>query len=235
MREASILKRSLQGTVFILSQQFLTRIITFASNIYITRRSEITLLGALHDLELFHSTALFLSRESIRMALLRNSAAAKAGDREQYLVNMAWIPFLLFLCALPFLFYLDLFSMYPKAYYLFIAATGIELLSEPLYIYCQHNLMYNVRVVIIPIFTLESGRSSIFSPMCYQSRWDNLSGKIWTSYNTQRYIYLWNLPKHFCYISFNWVSHSIIKGRAIENISSKKNSCQREYKVLEYP
>ena len=150
MTADALQQNTYKGTYLIVFQNIFTRLLTFSCNIYITRISEDTLLGALQDFELMHSSLLFLSRESVRMALLRNSSSKDAKNRNQLIVNMSFLPLLAFVVLLPFLLFLSSASKatlsIPMSLYVF--AAGIELLAEPFYIYCQSRLLYDTRVKV---------------------------------------------------------------------------------------
>ncbi|KAI8900556.1 Rft protein-domain-containing protein [Globomyces pollinis-pini] len=142
----SNLAKSLHGTGLILSQQLITRMATFLSNIVLTRISNLKMIGILQDLDLFHSSLLFLSREAIRMGLLRNSSKSQ---HLQFLINMAYLPILVFFVLITLSVLIgNSFINEDKvnAYTLYAIAAGLELMTEPLYIYCQNQLLYTIRV-----------------------------------------------------------------------------------------
>lgn len=137
------LATTLDGTFLILYRQLFSKILTFGSNIYITRISVFELLGTLQDYDLLHSTTLILCRESIRMALVRNSSHEIHQQDRQLVTNMAWIPVVLYLFLFPAIWY---FGDQSSTFLIFLSASGIELLSEPFYIHCQRKMIYDVRV-----------------------------------------------------------------------------------------
>ena len=79
------------------------------------------------------------------MALLRNSISGKRSDRNQYLVNMSFIPFVVYLGLFPIILFLS-YESFTLPLIIFILAAGVELLTEPFYIYCQSRLLYSIRV-----------------------------------------------------------------------------------------
>lgn len=176
------LKQTLKGTSYILSQQLLTRTITFSSNVYITRICQFGLLGSLQDFDLFHSSILFLCRETIRITLLRNSKTGrKQSENIQFQLNMSFIPIFLYLCLIPFILYfcnnlnnyktsnldqqsINLNYKTSLIYQIYFIAAGIELLSEPMYIYCQSLFLYEIRVVLQDI-NLECRRNCFHTTM----------------------------------------------------------------------
>ncbi|KAJ3045717.1 Oligosaccharide translocation protein rft1 [Rhizophlyctis rosea] len=79
------LSSSIQGAFWLLLLQFVSRIGTFIMNNLIQRRSTLAAFGQVSDLELYYSTVLFLSRENLRMALLRSTTESdeeKEGEEE---------------------------------------------------------------------------------------------------------------------------------------------------------
>jgi oligosaccharide translocation protein RFT1 len=97
------------------------------------------MMGMLQDLDLLHSSLLFLSRETIRMAVLRNSTSP---DALQLQLNFSYVTFVIFgvLGSVMSYWNQDMFSR------LYILAAGMEILSEPFYVYCQSKLLYHIRV-----------------------------------------------------------------------------------------
>jgi oligosaccharide translocation protein RFT1 len=131
------LKSTISGFKLMLTQQFASRLITFACNIYITRLLTLDTLGIIQDLDLFHSSILFLCRETSRMAVIRTTSSL------QLQVNFSYIPFTVFiLCFSSYSFIFEIDS----SYHLFLFAAGVELISEPFYTFCQLNLLYNIRL-----------------------------------------------------------------------------------------
>ncbi|KAJ3272739.1 Oligosaccharide translocation protein rft1 [Terramyces sp. JEL0728] len=138
----SNLKKSLQGVGFVLSQQVVTRGLTFGCNVFLTRISELGMIGIIQDMDLYHTSLLFLSRESIRMGLLRSK-------KLQLVINMSFIPFLVFLVLAVISIFTNTFKGDKQTvFYLYTLACGIELLTEPFYSYCQFKLLYETRVGI---------------------------------------------------------------------------------------
>ena len=133
------LKASVKGAKYIFSQQLIVRLLTFLANIYTTRAISLTTLGILQDLDLFRSSLLFISRETIRMALLRNSSAKSCNL--QVLVNMSFIPIAAFALLSPFsIYYISTLqpTQLARVYTLLyccdarnLLGTFLDLLSEP--------------------------------------------------------------------------------------------------------
>jgi hypothetical protein len=133
------LEKSVHGLFQLISFQFAARIVTFICNIVINRLSDYRMLGILQDMDLLHGSLLFLSREMIRMALLRNSTV---NDDIQLQINASFSAFVIFTSlSIGFGYVAQQHSL------LFILAAGLEILTEPLYIFCQSKLLYSIRVV----------------------------------------------------------------------------------------
>eukprot|EP00605_Chrysophyceae_sp_TOSAG23-4_P000041 GSChrysophyteH1.ASY1.ANO1.43.1 assembled CDS len=85
----------------------LQKAVTFVFNTLIVRKTNPSIFGvAAVQLELFLSTLLFLSREGIRLAVLKQrlpkgdwNGSQAARNERQKLVNLSWLPALLLVCA----------------------------------------------------------------------------------------------------------------------------------------
>lgn len=137
----SDVSRSVRGTAAILSQQFLSRLLSFALNVFLVRISSLETLGFLSDLQLLHASLLLVARESIRMALLRTK-------HSQLSSNFSAVPFLIVTSIAPIVYLLkpELSPLKLSCFSIYYTAAAIELLAEPLYIYCQTELLYTIRV-----------------------------------------------------------------------------------------
>ncbi|KAI8816254.1 Rft protein-domain-containing protein [Fimicolochytrium jonesii] len=74
------LTSTLRGAAYLLLLQLTSRLGTFILNNAIQRVSAIHTVGLASDLELLNGTILFLSRENVRMAVLRSGAEGEAGE-----------------------------------------------------------------------------------------------------------------------------------------------------------
>ena len=125
-----------------LLQQLLSRGLTFALNILLARLSDLRTMGSVLQLELLSATVLFVSRESIRNALLR-------GSTDRLAFNLAFVPVAIgsVLCLSLYCYYsytVGVESVRLECVYL--VAAMVELASEPFYVLLQRNLMYAYRV-----------------------------------------------------------------------------------------
>jgi oligosaccharide translocation protein RFT1 len=79
----------------------LQKIVTFTLNQCLLRNTTPTVFGKTIQFELFLSTMLFLSREGIRLSILRKSNIIKDDNRDlQMIINLSWIPFALMFLSL---------------------------------------------------------------------------------------------------------------------------------------
>jgi oligosaccharide translocation protein RFT1 len=143
MKNESALNKSLLGLKLMVTQQFASRIITFASNIFITRTLSLEILGMIQDLDLFHSSLLYFSRETVRLAVLRIDRKDK--NSLQLAMNFACLPNLICLILMTLI---AIFRTINQSYLLYMIAAWIELLAEPAYTFCQIHLHYEIRIVI---------------------------------------------------------------------------------------
>lgn len=159
---------SLSPTVLLLSLQILTRLFTFVLNQVLIRLSDPSQYGAAHiHLELLLGLVLFLSREGIRGASLREHSSMgdeKKGrveeqERVRKAKNLALVPIPLGLAfagiALPLFLRTSQTGLTTQPYYatviyLYLVSALLELLAEPLYVHAlssrgERNLALRVR------------------------------------------------------------------------------------------
>ncbi|KAJ3330991.1 Oligosaccharide translocation protein rft1 [Blyttiomyces sp. JEL0837] len=164
---SSVVSASISGVRSLLLLQVWSRITTFVLNQLSLRYITRDVLGIVWiDMELVLSTILFLSREFIRMALLRSRSAGDFKalekptlDKKIYMdlqksVNMSYIPAALgFLLSIAIIVYYSVFSTMPAAFKLeavsmYALAAMIELASEPFYIMAQIHMNFQLRVAV---------------------------------------------------------------------------------------
>lgn len=136
---------SAQGASFLVLTQVASRASTFLVNQALLRYLSPALLGASVQLELFSISVLYFARESLRVALQRETGHVQA------VVNVAYIPLML---GLPLTIILGLLyanTSLPDVPYIlpslgvFGYATCLELLSEPYFAVVQQKLLYSIR------------------------------------------------------------------------------------------
>jgi oligosaccharide translocation protein RFT1 len=105
-------------------------------------------MGIVFDMELYSATVLFLSRESIRMALLRNPS--KSSNSLQLCINMAFIPPIIGILLMGLMYFYSLSEQVTdfkwRVLVIYSWATLVELMVEPMYIYASTQFLYPIRV-----------------------------------------------------------------------------------------
>ncbi|KAJ3024201.1 Oligosaccharide translocation protein rft1 [Thoreauomyces humboldtii] len=160
----SALSSSIKGAGYLFLLQLCSRGATFFLNNYVQRTSSMGTVGIASELELLSGTILFLSRENLRMALLRVSSGGDEGKdttnakataerqaQQQKLVNLSYLTVAMgMLLTLGFAVYAQLApSGRPHtAVQIYLLATAVELLSEPMYLLVQNALMYDARAKV---------------------------------------------------------------------------------------
>jgi oligosaccharide translocation protein RFT1 len=145
----SALKTTLTTLPTQIALQFSSRLLTFALNQLLLRHLSPSTLGLSAQLELYSTTVLFFSRESIRVACQRpvgEDGSSQAG------VNLAWVASLL---GAPIAWTLG--SIYLRssesadtagfslAVIIYGLSAVVELLAEPAYVAAQQALAFRVR------------------------------------------------------------------------------------------
>ncbi|KAI9197163.1 Rft protein-domain-containing protein [Polychytrium aggregatum] len=170
---STTLSQSVHGVAHLFALQLVSRLGTFLLNVLLWRLASSKISGDVAVLDLISATVLFLSRESIRMALLRSTrkpdfdpaspqALLEEERRVQRLVNMSWLPLVLgSMLSAGIWIYSRYRSVWPSeddgsratatwaydlALALFLAAAVIELASEPVYNLISDRLLYRARV-----------------------------------------------------------------------------------------
>jgi len=147
---------SAKGASYLILLQISSRAFTFLINQIILRFSSPERLGLSTQLELYTITVLYFARESVRVAVQRQS------EKAQVVVNLSYLSILLgfplSLClgwawlqrdlpAIPFVF---------EALSICGVATIIELLSEPAFVVAQQKLLYGIRASVETTATILS-------------------------------------------------------------------------------
>ena len=166
--------RSAVGAVLLIVQQFLSRALTFLVNQVLLRYLRPERLGISTQLELYSITVLFVSRESLRVALQRQADsiedvsaeekkkpprghvhARTSAGRSQAIVNLAYISISL---GVVFAFMFGLFYLKStrdpsvvetpflrESLAIYGVAAVWELLAEPCYVIAQQKALFEVR------------------------------------------------------------------------------------------
>lgn len=142
---SSTVSSSAKGVTFLILIQLSSRASTFIVNQLLLRYLSPELLGIAAQLELYCISVLFFARESLRVALQRQTGGAQA------VVNVAYIPLMLGVLlsyGLGHLYTNFKLSDIPhmqEAIVLCGAATTLELISEPCFAVVQQKLAYGIR------------------------------------------------------------------------------------------
>ena len=135
-----------KGATFLILLQIGSRAVTFALNQILLRFLSPQLLGVAVQLELYTTSTLYFSRESLRIATQRRSdGGVQAAINMSYLAIAAGLPMGAMLAQI----YLG--TNYPNVPYITTAlrinelTVMIELLSEPAFVAVQQNMLYKTR------------------------------------------------------------------------------------------
>lgn len=157
------------GTIYLIIIQVASRALTFAGNQFVLRYLSPQLLGIAVQLELYSISVLYFSRESLRVALQRQTsrddastqihpkAVSSARARQtQVIVNLSYLAIGLGIpltTALGWLYYqgqrtniqIQQSPYFGLSLQLYGIATVVELLSEPCFVVIQERLLYKSR------------------------------------------------------------------------------------------
>lgn len=142
----SALSATARGATFLILVQIISRAVTFLANQILLRYLSPELLGASTQLELYSISVLYFARESLRVALQRQTSDVQA------VINVSCIPIVL---GLPLSAGLGLLYLrgaqalqlvyLREAVLLYGIATLVELASEPWFALVQMKMRYKVR------------------------------------------------------------------------------------------
>ncbi|KAI1006626.1 hypothetical protein K3495_g1600 [Podosphaera aphanis] len=163
------------AAALLIAQQFSSRCLTFIANQILLRYLSPELLGASTQLELYATTVFFFSRESLRVALQRQTGAADDGaivaprtpppghvdaesspGRTQAVVNLAYLSVVLGVVASVGVGWLALARLnaapatipaFRVSLILYGVAAGVELLTEPCYVVVQQRSRLDLRAL----------------------------------------------------------------------------------------
>jgi len=154
---ANTIASSASGAVYLILLQLGSRLVTFSLNQILLRLASPKVFGtAAIQLEFVLNTILFLSREGVRGAMLRQKFPDAPQDRNK-LYNTSWIPFFVGLplslsCCSLYLRLADRSVSTQPHFQTVVALYGIaaiiELASEPLFLLSQLRLDFRKRVAV---------------------------------------------------------------------------------------
>ncbi|EXJ95534.1 hypothetical protein A1O1_00656 [Capronia coronata CBS 617.96] len=158
--------RSGSGTLLLIFIQVASRALTFAGNQFLLRFLSPSLLGIAVQLELVSVTTLYFARESLRVALQRQTPETKDPTKEdspntsrqekdsQTIVNLSYLAVLLGL-VVSFFFGLSYLRSAPEevldspcfdiSFRIYAFATLVEQLAEPAFVVIQQKALYRER------------------------------------------------------------------------------------------
>jgi len=146
--------RSAAGTIYLIAIQVVSRGLTFVGNQTLLRYVSPSHLGLAVQLEALSISVLYTARESLRVALQRNSGGAAGTKSSQAAVNAAYLVVLLGLILGTLLSFLYLYPAgsglsttpgFRYSFWLYAGATILELLSEPCFAVIQQNALFRDR------------------------------------------------------------------------------------------
>ncbi|KAB8346034.1 hypothetical protein FH972_023086 [Carpinus fangiana] len=143
---APAVSSSIKGASLLVLLQVGSRALTFALNQSLLRFLSPDIMGVSAQLELFSISVLFFARESLRVALQRQTSSL------QSIVNIAYIPFVLGVpLTLAFRWLYSNSSSLSSVPFMHQAlniqafATAVELLAEPAFAVTQQKMLYSIR------------------------------------------------------------------------------------------
>ncbi|KAI0596123.1 Rft-1-domain-containing protein [Biscogniauxia sp. FL1348] len=156
---------AVRGASLLIVLQIASRALTFLANQLLLRFLTAQLLGVSTQLEVYYLSVLFFARESLRVAIQRqsSSSSSSAARDSQSVVNLAYISLLLGLgvaaaLGAAYLRYVDAAIAASTPYldtslYIYATAALIELLSEPAFVVLQYRLRFGPRAAAESVAT----------------------------------------------------------------------------------
>jgi oligosaccharide translocation protein RFT1 len=155
------IRQATSNTIALVGLQFFTRVLTFLLNAAIIRLTTPSILGiATVKFELFYNTVLFLSREGLRLALLRYT---DGGDEQEWIRKLVHMSWLALPCSVPVLIFFTLayyhnvpveivqanfVGYFWLAIMVYMIAALVELALEPCFMICVHRQLIKKRVYV---------------------------------------------------------------------------------------
>ena len=141
----SVLAASAKGASFLILVQIGSRALTFTINQILLRFLSPELLGASVQLELYSISVLYFARESLRVALQRQTGNSQALVNLSYISVALGLPIAYFFAALYARSSLPQVAWSRQSLTIYTFATSIELLAEPCFVVVQQKLLYKIR------------------------------------------------------------------------------------------
>lgn len=173
-RVGRVQRPSMFATVLLIMIQLTSRLFTFTANQLILRKLSPNILGIATQLELYLTTTLYFSRESIRIAIQRQPLRVVAGQENagaafhreisdenqtasQSVVNISYLSLgmgfpLAIILTLSYMHFTSQEATKTPYYYTSVMITGaaslLELGSEPFFTVVQQHMLYKKRAVV---------------------------------------------------------------------------------------
>jgi len=144
MSEAAV-SASATGATFLILLQVSSRALTFVVNQVLLRYLSPKLLGVATQLELYSISVLYFSRESLRVALQRQSEGVQTVVNLAYLAIFLGIPLSYLLAALYLQTDVPDVPFIRESLRIYGLASIVELCAEPAFVAAQQKLLYKVR------------------------------------------------------------------------------------------
>ena len=141
----SVVSASAKGATFLILLQVGSRALTFAVNQVLLRFLSPELLGVSAQLELFSISVLYFARESLRVAVQRQTHGTQAVVNLSYLAVFFGIPLIYGLALLWLSSDVPNVPHFVDALSIYCLATFVELLTEPAFSAVQQRLLYKIR------------------------------------------------------------------------------------------
>lgn len=149
-----MLSASAKGATFLILTQVGSRALTFIINQVLLRYLSPELLGAATQLELYLISVQYFARESLRVALQRQTGNAQAIVNVSYISVVLGMPLAYFLAKLYARSSLPQVQHIEQSLFLYGVAAMIELLAEPCFVIVQQKMAYKVRAAAETIATI---------------------------------------------------------------------------------
>lgn len=183
---ASTVSSSARGVSFLILIQLCSRASTFVVNQALLRYLSPELFGVSIRLELFSITVLYFARESIRVALQRQTSNAQAVVNIGYIASALGLPLSTLLGWRYAASDVSNMLYMKEAINIVSFATLIELASEPCFAVMQQKLQYGIRAIAETSATI--ARCFVtFATVLWYSKQDQASGALPFAYGQLAY------------------------------------------------
>lgn len=145
MSDKSLSASAAAGVSYLILVQVLSRGLTFALNQVLLRFLSPELLGLSAQLELYSISVLYFSRESIRVAVQRQTTGVQTVVNLSYLAILLGIPLSYIIARIYLKADIPSVPFFEQSLIIYGVACILELFSEPAFVAAQQKLLYKVR------------------------------------------------------------------------------------------